>query len=112
MFNKDMEGHTNPIVQQICEAAFEHITIAEKQLQTCELLLAQHLTLDALPPIKKRARVEQMIKTAKYLGEMRFSSNDVRLFYDCLVNNVVSHRLRKRKRPATPAANEEEQHQE
>ena len=95
----------NPIVQTLCQTGIELITAAKQQRQTCDLLLVQHMTLENTPPPQKKARVEQMIKLAKTMGQTDFSVTDTRRFYDILAPQDptdTSRRYRRRKRPAPP----------
>ena len=99
----------NPIIHQLCQTGIELITTAKKQRETCDVLLAQHLTLDDMQPPQKRARVEQMIRLAKNLGQTDFSTIDIKHFYEILAPSPTttdtSRRCsRRRKRPAPPPA--------
>ena len=64
------------------------------------------MTLENTPPPQKKARVEQMIKLAKNMGQTDFSVHDIRRFYDILAprqdTTDMSRRYRRRKRPAPP----------
>ena len=100
----------NPILQTLCQTGLELISTAKQQRQTCDLLLVQHMTLETTPPPQKKARVEQMIKLAKTMGQTDFSVTDIRRFYDILApqqgsTTDTSRRSRRRKRPAPPPAN-------
>ena len=97
----------NPIVQTLCQTGIELLTAAKQQRQTCDLLLVQHMTLETTPPPQKKARVEQMIKLAKTMGQTDFSITDIRRFYDILAPQDTTdtiRRYRRRKRPAPPPA--------
>ena len=65
------------------------------------------MTLETTPPPQKKARVEQMIKLAKTMGQTNFSTSDIKRFYDILAprqdTTDTSRRYRRRKRPAPPA---------
>ena len=105
----------NPIIQHLCQTGIELITAAQKQRETCDLLLVQHLTLENMPPPQKKARVEQMIRLAKNLGQTDFLTTDIRRFYDILAPQDPTtpdtcRRSRRRKRPA-PKRQEEKQQQ-
>ena len=104
LYNSDCGD--NPILQTLCQTGLELITAAKQQRQTCDLLLVQHLTLENMPPPQKKARVEQMIKLAKTMGQTDFSVTDIRRFYNILAppqqgTTDTSRRYRRRKRPAS-----------
>ena len=109
----------NPIIHHLCRSGLEHIRMTKRQRETCDLLVAQHLTLEELPPSQKRARVDQMIRLARDLGQTSFSTIDIKHFKDILAPTPTptdTHRCyRRRKRPpVAPAAkrgSQEEQHQ-
>ena len=72
------------------------------------------MTLENAPPPQKKARVEQMIKLAKTMGQTDFSVTDIRRFYDILApqdTTDTSRLYRRRKRPA-PKRHEEQQQQQ
>ena len=75
------------------------------------------MTLETTPPPQKKARVEQMIKLAKTMGQTDFSTIDIRRFYDILApqqqgTTDTSRRYRRRKRPAPPPANRRHEDQQ
>ena len=107
----------NPIVQTLCQTGIELLTAAKQQRQTCDLLLVQHMTLETTPPPQKKARVEQMIKLAKTMGQTDFSVTDIRRFYDILApppqnTTDTSRRYRRRKRPPAPTKHRHEDQQQ
>ena len=117
LYNSDCGD--NPILQTLCQTGLELITTAKQQRQTCDLLLVQHLTLENTPPPQKKARVEQMIKLAKTMGQTDFSITDIRRFYDILAPPPLqdptdtSRRYRRRKRPApAPKRRQDDTHQQ
>ena len=108
----------NPIIHHLCRSGIERIGVTKRQRETCDLLVAQHLTLEELPPSQKRARVEQMIRLARDLGQTSFSTLDIKHFKDILAPTPTpptdtNRRYRRRKRPIAPAkrGSHEEQHQ-
>ena len=107
----------NPIIHRLCQSGIELIRMTKRQRETCDLLVAHHLTLEDLPPSQKRARVEQMIRLARDLGQTSFSTFDIKHFKDILAPTPTptdtNRRYRRRKRPVAPAkrGSHEEQHQ-
>ena len=110
----------NPIVHHLCRSGIELIGRTKRQRETCDLLVAQHLTLEELPPSQKRARVDQMIRLARDLGQTSFSIIDIKHFKDILAPTPTptdtNRRYRRRKRPPVAPAKrgsheEQEQHQ-
>ena len=74
------------------------------------------MTLETTPPPQKKARVEQMIKLAKTMGQTDFSTIDIRRFYDILApqqgTTDTSRRYRRRKRPLPPPPATHRRHEE
>ena len=108
----------NPIVHHLCRSGIELIGMTKRQRETCDLLVAQHLTLEELPPSQKRARVEQMIRLARDLGQTSFSTIDIKHFKDILAPTPTDthRRYHRRRRPVVPAKRgssheEQENHQ-
>ena len=102
--------YNNPVIHHLCESGIELITLANKQRETCDLLL----TLDDLLPTHKRARVEHMIKMAKTLGKSRFSTTDIRHFYYFLApqDQTVTDDSRRSRRRKCPRHQQQQQQQE
>ena len=95
----------NPIIHHLCQSGIELIRRGKRQRETCDLLVAQHLTLEDLPPLQKRARVEQMIRLARDFGQTQFSTFDIKHFKDILAPTPTdtNRRYRRRRRPVAPA---------
>ena len=94
----------NPIIHHLCHSGIEHIRMTKRQRETCDLLVAQHLTLEDLPPLQKRARVERMIRLARDFGQTSFSTVDIKHFKDILAptpspTDNTNRRYRRRRRP-------------
>ena len=73
------------------------------------------MTLENTPPPQKKARVEQMIKLAKTMGQTDFSVTDIRRFYNILApqdTTDTSRRYRRRKRPSPKQRHEDQQQAE
>ena len=110
----------NPIVHHLCRSGIELIGMTKRQRETCDLLVAHHLTLEALAPSQKRARVEQMIRLARDLGQTNFSTFDIKHFKDILAptpTDTARRYRRRRRQPVAPAKRgsshdeQEQQHQ-
>ena len=110
----------NPIVHHLCRSGIELIRMTKRQRETCDLLVAHHLTLEALAPSQKRARVEQMIRLARDLGQTNFSTCDIKHFKDILAptpTDTARRYRRRRRQPVAPAKrgsshdDQEQQHQ-
>ena len=106
----------NPIIHHLCRSGIELIGMTKRQRETCDLLVAQHLTLEELPPSQKRARVEQMIRLARDLGQTSFSTIDIKHFKDILAPTPTptdtNHRYRRRTRPPVAPAKRGSSHEE
>ena len=107
----------NPIIHHLCRAGIECIGVTKRQRETCDLLVAHHMTLEELPPSQKRARVEQMIRLARDLGQTSFSTFDIKHFKDILAPTPppptdTHRRYRRRKRPTVAPAKQGSPHDE
>ena len=106
----------NPIIHHLCRAGIECIGVTKRKRETCDLLVAHHMTLEELPPSQKRARVEQMIRLARDLGQTSFSTFDIKHFKDILAPTPpptdTHRRYRRRKRPTVAPAKRGSPHDE
>ena len=108
----------NPIVHHLCRSGIELIGKTKRQRETCDLLVAQHLSLEDLPPSQKRARVEQMIRLARTFGQTRFSTLDIKHYKDILAptppptDTHRRYRRRKQRQQQLPAIPSHEDHEQ